>query len=198
MITKETQAVLAVLAEQGVLLLQDKSVPSVVQIVTGESLKGSWWSHAKGRLIFTVLSELAENSDVLFVKLLGGKVTLVYRRLWPALLAIVAAAEDWQMDGLTAPARQLLSTVNNAATPVVVSGPAIKELERRLLVKTDETHTPSGRHALVAQPWLVWAERVEVKPQRSSAAAKRRIERAVQNLGAESSRLPWVSPREHY
>ena len=35
----------------------------------------------KGRVIFAVLSELADHPDVLFTKLLGGRTTLVHRRL---------------------------------------------------------------------------------------------------------------------
>ena len=91
--------VLAALGDQGLLLKQDKLVPSVVGILTGESLRTSWWSHPKARLIFSVLSELADHPDVLFTKLLWQKDTLVHRSLWPALLAVgrrarsVAAAE---------------------------------------------------------------------------------------------------------
>ena len=111
---KETKIVLDALSKSGLLLKQDKVVPSVVTLVTGETLRSSWWSHPKGRLIFAVLAELAEHPDVLFVKLLSEKDTLVHRRLWPALLAVVTAGEAWQRRGLSAAGRKLLASVNGA------------------------------------------------------------------------------------
>ncbi len=44
--------VLAELTSRGLLLKQDKAIPSVVGILAGESLSTSWRSHPKGRLIF--------------------------------------------------------------------------------------------------------------------------------------------------
>jgi hypothetical protein len=38
----DSNAALAALRKYGVLLKQDKFVPNVVSIVTGESLRGSW------------------------------------------------------------------------------------------------------------------------------------------------------------
>jgi hypothetical protein len=70
---KPTRIILDVLSSSGLLLKQDKLLPNVITLVTGESLRTSWWSHPKGRLIFAVLGELADHPDVLFVKLLLGK-----------------------------------------------------------------------------------------------------------------------------
>src|SRR2546423_8801307 len=83
-------AVLAALSQHGLLLKQDKELPNVVTILTGEKLSTSWWSHPKGKLIFRVLSELADHPDVIVTKLLAGTDTLVHRRLWPALVALLA------------------------------------------------------------------------------------------------------------
>jgi hypothetical protein len=111
-VIRQTQIVLDALSKTGLLLKQDKVVPNVVTLVTGEALRTSWWSHPKGRLIFAVLAELADSPDVLCVKLLSGKDTLVHRRLWPALLAVVTAGEAWQSRGLSAAGRKLLARVN--------------------------------------------------------------------------------------
>jgi hypothetical protein len=92
------ETVLTRLAGSGLLLVQDKRLPNVVTLLTGETLSGSWWSHSKSHLIFKVLTELEEHPDVLFVKLLNRKVTLVHRRLWPAWLAIVSKSEPWQVE----------------------------------------------------------------------------------------------------
>lgn len=80
----------------------------MVGILTGESLSTSWWSHPRGRLVFAVLSQLADHPDVLFAKLLYRKDTLIHRRLWPAVLAVGLAREPWQTRGLSDDAKRLL------------------------------------------------------------------------------------------
>ena len=67
------------LVQNGLLLKQDKSLPSVVGIFTGETVSGSWWSHPRAHEIFAVLNELTDHSDVLVTKLLYRKDTLVHR-----------------------------------------------------------------------------------------------------------------------
>ena len=186
-----TANVLAALARSGLLLQQDKHALNVVTIVTGETLRTSWWSHPKAQLIFAVLSRLDEHADVLLSKLLGGKVTLVHRSLWPALLAVAIGDEPWQTAGLATPARRLLASIKDAEQPIRHSGPAVKELESRLLVYAQEIHTESGKHEIVLQPWSMWAKAARVKPLRSVAAAKQQLEEAAQAIGAAASALPW-------
>lgn len=183
--------VLAALEQNGLLLQQDKLLPNVVTLVAGESVAGSWWSHPKGRLIFAVLSELADHPDVLLVKLVNAKVTLVHRRLWPALLAAASKGDPWQLRGLSRAAARLLSTVNESSEPVAVSGAAVKQLETRLLVHTEQVHSESGRHVLLTQTWTAWARQKKVKPAKSTAAGRLEIERAVERLGGEAAVLPW-------
>jgi hypothetical protein len=195
-----TKIVLDALSSTGLLLKQDKLLPNVVTFVTGESLPISWWSHPKGRLIFAVLSELADHRDVLFVKLLHGKDTLVHRRLWLALLAVVTGGETWQSRNLSASGRRLLATLNDSKTAVRGSGPAVKEIESRLLAHAEQVHTESGRHEIVLEPWSAWQRRVRVKPLESRAASSPRlgrlkIEESVVAIGAPLSALPWVASK---
>ena len=63
-------------------------VPSVAEAVAGEPIVGSWWAHPKGKAIFAALSELDDSEDVRCFKLIDGKITLVHRRLWPALVRL--------------------------------------------------------------------------------------------------------------
>lgn len=186
-----TDAVLRRLRAKGLLLQQDKTLPSVVGLVTGEALRGSWWSHPKGRLIFAVLSALSERPDVLFTKLISGKSTLVHRRLWPALAAVGAAREPWQLRRLPPAARRLLARVDRGGRTVRASGAAVKELETRLLVVARQVHTESGRHEIVLQDWSAWSDAVRVRPLRSAASARRTLERAAARLGAPPDALPW-------
>ena len=105
------ETIYARLSDAGLLLVQDKEALNVVGLVAGETLRGSWWSHPKAHEIFAALSSLSEHPDVLFVKLLSGKVTLVHRKLWPALLAVVTEPGAWQVRRLSEPAQWLLASV---------------------------------------------------------------------------------------
>ena len=182
--------VLASLADRGLLLKQDKELPSVVGIVTGESLRTSWWSHPKGRLIFAVLSELADHEDVLFTKLLLGKDTLVHRRLWPSLFAVGRSRAAWQRDDLSREAERLLARVDDGES-VRASGTAVKELEKRLLATTRQVHTKSGRHEIALESWDAWSRRVNCRAAESVPRAKKVLEEAAVKLGAAVEALPW-------
>jgi hypothetical protein len=183
--------VLKALAGDGLLLKQDKKLPNVVEILTGESLRTSWWSHPKARLIFAVLSELADHSDVLFTKLIHRKDTLVHRSLWPAVLAVGRARDRWQLRGLSGEAKRLLEHLDGGGSPVRAVGPPVKELETRLLVTTREIHTASGRHEMALERWHAWSRRVGCSATRSVPRAKETLEDAAVALGAPLEALPW-------
>lgn len=187
----DTAHVLASLEEAGLLLVQDKEMLNVVGLLTGESLRGSWWSHPKAQLIFAVLSSLSEHPDVLFSKLLSGKVTLVHRELWPAFLAVATEKAPWQLRGLSAAARRLIASVEDSDAAVPSTGKAVKELEVRLLARAREIHSASGRHETVVESWPSWARQARVKPLRSAAIAKQELEEAAKAIGARVSALPW-------
>jgi len=77
------------LIEHGMLLQSAKGpLPNVAELVAGEPIKGSWWGHPAGGAIFAALNVLAESPDVVRTRLVKGKVTLVHRRLWPALVRV--------------------------------------------------------------------------------------------------------------
>ncbi|MBI3554571.1 MAG: hypothetical protein HY077_18920 [Elusimicrobia bacterium] len=98
---------LAFVRRHGVVLVSAQGpVPSLVEAIAREPVRGSWWSHPKGRLIFAVLGEVTDSPDILVCRLVGNKVTLVHKRLWPAL---VRAAKRF-------PARQL-AQVHQEHTP---------------------------------------------------------------------------------
>ena len=63
-------------------------LPTLTEAIAGEPVRGSWWGHPKGKLIFAVLSELHESTEVAVCKLVQGKITLIHRRLWAALAAV--------------------------------------------------------------------------------------------------------------
>ena len=77
---------LAFIEEHGVVLVAGKGpVPRLVEVIVGEPIKGSWWGHPASHRIFAVLQAVEESGELLVCRLVEGKVTLVHRRLWPAL-----------------------------------------------------------------------------------------------------------------
>ena len=73
----------------GVVLASAKGpVPNLAEAVAGGPIRGSWWGHPKGGEIFRALSKVGGSPDVLCFRLVGGKITFVHRRLWPALVRI--------------------------------------------------------------------------------------------------------------
>jgi hypothetical protein len=84
----DAAAALAFVREHGVVLVSARGeAPTLTHAIAGEAIKGSWWSHPQGKHIFAVLQRVNEDPEVLVCRLLGDKLTLVHRRLWPALAA---------------------------------------------------------------------------------------------------------------
>ena len=63
-------------------------VPSLAEAIADGPIRGSWWGHAKGRVIFHAAQAICESPEILVCKLIDGKVTYVHRRLWPALVKL--------------------------------------------------------------------------------------------------------------
>lgn len=80
---------LALVEKNGVMLEAGRgSAPSLAEVIAGEPIRGSWWGHPKAHEIFACSRAIRESNDVLVCRLLGGKVTYVHRRLWPALVKL--------------------------------------------------------------------------------------------------------------
>jgi hypothetical protein len=184
-------SVFAALQNYGLLLKQDKVIPSVVGIITGESLHASWWSHPKSHLIYSILSELSEHAEVLVTKLLARKDTFVHSGLWPALLAVGSAREEWQLRGLSAAAADLLERVDRSASAVRATGAACKEIQMRLLAPAYEVHTENGRHETMVERWSAWSNRMNCTALTSGDAGRQKLEQAATKLGAPLHHLPW-------
>jgi len=63
-------------------------VPNLAEAVAGERIRGGWWGHAKGHDIFAATRAVRNSPDVLVCRLLGGKVTYIHSRLWPAVVRL--------------------------------------------------------------------------------------------------------------
>ncbi len=187
---RQTHRMLKILRQHGLLLKQDPTSLNVVSLLTGESLRTSWWSHPEAHAIFRILSAMASDPRVLTTKLVAGKDTFVHRRLWPALLAVGRAGESWQLRRLRPNARTLLARVRRLGT-LRSRGPAARQLLLRVLVNGWEVHTEAGRHELVLESWGHWARRLRQRRRVAVAPARAALERAARSIGADLDLLPW-------
>jgi hypothetical protein len=186
------------LETHGLLPAHDAVIPSVSNLVAGRPIRGSWWGDPAGRQIYLVLNALGD--DVAWPKLLGGKVTLVHKRLWGALSAVGEQDADWQYAGLGEVERAALRVVRESGEAMsdalgipngIKPGKVVTELERRLLVIADQEHTEGGHHARRVRTWARWNS--AVRPPLSDATAL--LESAAESIGAKAV-LPWSPPVE--
>jgi hypothetical protein len=143
------------LAAEGVLLESATGpIPNVAQLVAGEPITGSWWAHPVSHEIFDAINRLAASPDVARMRLVNGRITLVHRRLWPALLrladddeALLVVSEEHTASGAhratTTPLRDWVpADVRDAAAlldaseavailPPVLRPPAARARDRR-------------------------------------------------------------------
>lgn len=198
------------LKQSGLLLESDRTLRSVAGLIAQEPIRGSWWSHAKGQEIFEVLQEIADHKDVLFTKLLSGKVTLVHRKFWCEIISIGEAREDWQLAKISTAGRFLLEQVDRQESLLTNEiewpkrlqskpGDAVRELEKSLLIHAEQFHTSSGEHAKRLQSWEQFAERAGLKcKQITVEAAKRKLEKRVGDLNKQfggTAKLPWPTDK---
>jgi hypothetical protein len=156
------------------LLVCDPVLPRVAGLVAGEPVRGSWWAHPKAHEIFRVL-EGFEEDEVLVVKLVEKKQTLVHRSLWPELFAIATSREGWQRSGLDRKTNELWKKVERAGTIELnrIAGRTAgdrrelsrraRELEERLLVHGGRVHTASGAHQKILSSWTHLAAAIGVR-----------------------------------
>jgi hypothetical protein len=89
---------IAFVKRHGVVLQSARGpVPSLAEAIAGEPIRGSWWGHAKGQIIFQATQALCASPDILVCKLVDGKVTYVHRRLWPALVKLASRFRKSQL-----------------------------------------------------------------------------------------------------
>ncbi len=194
------------LRTQPVLMQHDAALPSVTTAIAGGSIAGSWWGHPSGSLIYKVLDDL--DDEVAWPKLVRGKVTLVHRHLWPALIAVGRSEDAWQTHGMPGEARDLLSRVKEAGFTRTdrlresgdgrVVGRAVDQLEKRLLVMSTQVHTADGKHARELSTWQRWQQRVGLAGATlpGVAEAQRAFEAAIASWPtgerAAAPLLPWL------
>lgn len=82
-------AALDFVEREGVVLASAKGdAPRLIEVIAGEAIAGNWWTHPRASAIYNVLAQVCDSDRVLVCRLLREKVTLVHRRLWPALVRL--------------------------------------------------------------------------------------------------------------
>ena len=61
---KDAGAVVAAVAERGLLFLSDPKRPSAIHVLTGEYPRGSWWSHPQANAIYDILQTVEDHPDL--------------------------------------------------------------------------------------------------------------------------------------
>src|SRR5688500_16012674 len=197
---------LGALEEHGWLMLSDSTLPSVTTLVAGAPIRGSWWGHPQGQAIYRVSGALATHPESVLARLVSGKVTYVHKKLWPALIAVAVSGEPWQTDALNSSSRRLLDVVtlegrirtDELPEDLEKAGESARELERRLLLRSDEVHTESGSHQKWLETWAAWAVRVKMKGKRIGVeTARKGLEEAVEAVNKKynaRAKLHWNPP----
>jgi hypothetical protein len=199
---------LVLLGSAGLLMISDGRLESIAGLVTGGPVRGSWWGHERGKEIYATAEIVTDHKDVVVVKLVSAKLTCVHRIVWPALIAVATAGEDWQRAGLSDTARELLQRVEKAGELEPLppkkkdADPRLKaatlELEERLCLLSRSVHTSSGAHAKGLESWAHWASRAAVKgPRPTAAQARAALEESARHLDPERRLpvLPWNAKR---
>jgi hypothetical protein len=163
------QQALAFVRKHGIVtLVHVPPLRSLVVEVAGGPVKGSWWSHPRGDVIFALATALEESGEVLTAKIIDGKVTFIAQRLWPSLLRIVEdpARRAERTTKLGEDARKLLGLVERGGELRVdhlskddpaASKKAREGLEKSALVHSAQIHSDRGKHVTVLSRWDRWA-----------------------------------------
>lgn len=77
--------------QHGVMLESAKGpLPNLADAVAGVEVGGRWWKHPEAKNIFRATRLVRDSDDVLVCRLIKGKITYVYRKLWPAVVRLSA------------------------------------------------------------------------------------------------------------
>jgi hypothetical protein len=155
-------------------------VPSLAHEIVQGPIKGSWWGHPKGKLIFALASHVTDSGEVLALKLIDGKTTYVHEVLWPQLLRVLLD-DAWRaprVAALTGSAKRLYAEVERESEVQGADAKAVRALEDDVLALVVSHHTARGHHEKVLTSWRKWASTAAVK------AAGGSVESALSELRA--------------
>ena len=117
--------------KEGLLLLSDNSLPSLTAVIAGEPIKGSWWGHPLGNLMYNISNQLEDDPEVLVIKLINKKVCYLDKKHWPALFAVAQGEADWQLKKLSTDSLKLFKKVQTKGQ-IRADDRSFKKLQQKL------------------------------------------------------------------
>ena len=150
--------ILEEIEKNGLMLLQDKLFPNIINSIIGKSISGSWWSHPQGNHIYNGINWAMDQNQVICVKFLSGKNTYIHKKLWPYFFSIVNKARDWQTDKLTDDELKLYSIISKKSlrsdNPLAkLNKNILLKLEKKILFESNEVHSETGKHYKLYKKW---------------------------------------------
>lgn len=70
------------------------TLPNLAEAITGTRIRGGWWAHPKGKVIFRLTRAVRDSDDILVCRVMHGKITYVHRCLWPALVRLAKQGDE--------------------------------------------------------------------------------------------------------
>ncbi|TCA01027.1 hypothetical protein [Rhizobium leguminosarum] len=167
------------LIQNGIIPLSPtKGLVSIVDLILGPGVPGNWWGHQNANLAYNAYSELANDPDIIVMKLVDYKVTLVHRTLWDCIfrVALDNGRITWRKKSLSPQGLLLLNQIEKIGSisldfitaDLQVHRKTITKERRKLeefgLVVSREEHTSSGHHDIVLESWKSAAKTRRVAP----------------------------------
>lgn len=148
---------------RGWLMEADSKLPSAVTVIVGKPVKGSWWGHAKGNLIYNTCNMLYYEKDLICLKLINGKRTYLHRQYWNLIYNLIQSNQKDLEKSISAKAKKIFKDVEKKkllradesgnAKAYALMKPSLKELEKTVLCCSQSVHTESGFHATELISW---------------------------------------------
>lgn len=186
---------------RGWLLEADATLPSVVTLVAGEPVAGSWWGHPKGNLIYNTICLLEREPDDVCVSLINGKRTHVFRSHWDTLFNLIHLNEGAAQSRLSPGARELLAIVRrrgsvrvdevSSSTRRADARDQAKELQRWVLCHSSFVHTSAGSHTTLLTSWEAFARERGFAYHPMDAPEVARAVEEFKGEFADAVHLPW-------
>ena len=142
---------------------------------------------------------LCRRSDVLAVRLINRRTTLLQTIHWPALLSIVSSNDEWQTSNLTRQEKTIMAKTRSRGklsfSEIPPTGTArprqfyIRQLEERLLI---HSHRLSAGDCAI-ESWQSWSLRLGVCANMTVDQARLYFEQIIEAFGiASGHQLPWT------
>ena len=118
-------------------------VPSLAEAIAGGPIRGSWWAHPKGRIIFQATKAVCASPEILVCKLIDDKVTYIHRRFWPALVKLAPRFRKAQFARVWDEHTQSGAHVSRQiAFPEWVPAEVMKEAEALSITEAEQVLSP--------------------------------------------------------